>query len=167
MWQLGRVGAILTLSMHAGDAVPRTRAGVDCRADSSCRVDRSALLYDRSHPRRLTLPHQSHNTHIRPGLKKSRSATLEQQNHAEEQRCVKEGKGTGGQASTNRGGSSLTHTPLRHAHITGKGGKNRRRGKNDNEETKRDLIFKEDGQGGCLACLMACRFHGSPSIQSV
>lgn len=30
---------------------------------------------------------------------------------------------------------------------TGKGGKNRRRGKNENEETKRDLIFKEDGQG--------------------
>lgn len=29
----------------------------------------------------------------------------------------------------------------------GKGGKNRRRGKNENEETKRDLIFKEDGQG--------------------
>lgn len=29
----------------------------------------------------------------------------------------------------------------------GKGGKNRRRGKNENEETKRDLLFKEDGQG--------------------
>lgn len=28
----------------------------------------------------------------------------------------------------------------------GKGGKNRRRGKNDNEETKRELEFKEDGQ---------------------
>ena len=30
----------------------------------------------------------------------------------------------------------------------GKGGKNRRRGKNESEE-KRELIFKEDGQGGC------------------
>ncbi|RLN86313.1 hypothetical protein BBJ28_00010350 [Nothophytophthora sp. Chile5] len=29
----------------------------------------------------------------------------------------------------------------------GKGGKNRRRGKNDNEENKRELEFKEDGQG--------------------
>jgi hypothetical protein len=31
-------------------------------------------------------------------------------------------------------------------HLTGKGGKNRRRGKNDNDD-KRELIFKEDGQG--------------------
>ena len=31
----------------------------------------------------------------------------------------------------------------------GKGGKNRRRGKNENESDKRELIFKEDGQGGC------------------
>ena len=29
----------------------------------------------------------------------------------------------------------------------GKGGKNRRRGKNDNDDDKRELIFKEDGQG--------------------
>ena len=29
----------------------------------------------------------------------------------------------------------------------GKGGKNRRRGKNENEKDKRELIFKEDGQG--------------------
>lgn len=28
----------------------------------------------------------------------------------------------------------------------GKGGKNRRRGKNENEETKRELEFKEAGQ---------------------
>lgn len=28
----------------------------------------------------------------------------------------------------------------------GKGGKNRRRGKNENEDQKRELIFKEDGQ---------------------
>ena len=39
-----------------------------------------------------------------------------------------------------------THRNPAHA---GKGGKNRRRGKNENEETKRDLIFKEDGQGAC------------------
>ena len=31
--------------------------------------------------------------------------------------------------------------------ISGKGGKNRRRGKNENEADKRELIFKEDGQG--------------------
>ena len=30
--------------------------------------------------------------------------------------------------------------------ILGKGGKNRRRGKNENESDKRELIFKEDGQ---------------------
>ena len=30
---------------------------------------------------------------------------------------------------------------------TGKGGKNRRRGKNENESDKRELVFKEDGQG--------------------
>lgn len=29
----------------------------------------------------------------------------------------------------------------------GKGGKNRRRGKNENENEKRELVFKEDGQG--------------------
>eukprot|EP00871_Galdieria_phlegrea_P003057 jgi/Galph1/3752/GphlegSOOS_G2407.1 len=28
----------------------------------------------------------------------------------------------------------------------GKGGKNRRRGKNDNDEEKRELVFKEEGQ---------------------
>ena len=34
----------------------------------------------------------------------------------------------------------LSYWPL------GKGGKNRRRGKNENESDKRELIFKEDGQ---------------------
>ena len=29
----------------------------------------------------------------------------------------------------------------------GKGGKNRRRGKNENDNDKRELIFREDGQG--------------------
>ena len=28
----------------------------------------------------------------------------------------------------------------------GKGGKNRRRGKNENDREKRELVFKEDGQ---------------------
>ena len=28
------------------------------------------------------------------------------------------------------------------------GGKNRRRGKNENEDEKRELVFKEEGQGG-------------------
>ena len=31
--------------------------------------------------------------------------------------------------------------------LLGKGGKNRRRGKNENETEKRELVFKEDGQG--------------------
>lgn len=31
--------------------------------------------------------------------------------------------------------------------LLGKGGKNRRRGKNENESEKRELVFKEDGQG--------------------
>lgn len=30
--------------------------------------------------------------------------------------------------------------------FSGKGGKNRRRGKNENEAEKRELIFKEEGQ---------------------
>ena len=30
--------------------------------------------------------------------------------------------------------------------FVGKGGKNRRRGKNENENDKRELVFKEDGQ---------------------
>lgn len=30
--------------------------------------------------------------------------------------------------------------------FVGKGGKNRRRGKNENETEKRELVFKEDGQ---------------------
>ena len=30
--------------------------------------------------------------------------------------------------------------------FAGKGGKNRRRGKNENEAEKRELIFKEEGQ---------------------
>ena len=36
---------------------------------------------------------------------------------------------------------------------TGKGGKNRRRGKNENENDKRELIFKEDGQEYAQASL--------------
>lgn len=37
----------------------------------------------------------------------------------------------------------------------GKGGKNRRRGKNENETEKRELVFKEDGQGKihCSICI--------------
>ena len=31
-------------------------------------------------------------------------------------------------------------------HRRGKGGKNRKRGKNENEEEKRELVYKEDGQ---------------------
>lgn len=44
-----------------------------------------------------------------------------------------------------RGGGWHADGVDRHG-CAGKGGKNRRRGKNDNEE-KRELVFKEDGQG--------------------
>ena len=36
--------------------------------------------------------------------------------------------------------------------FVGKGGKNRRRGKNENENEKRELVFKEDGQGEHFIC---------------
>ena len=48
-----------------------------------------------------------------------------------------------------------------HLLITGKGGKNRRRGKNENESEKRELVFKEDGQGECMDPLqpyLTCTF---------
>lgn len=32
------------------------------------------------------------------------------------------------------------------AHLLSQGGKNRRRGKNENEDDKRELVFREDGQ---------------------
>lgn len=41
-------------------------------------------------------------------------------------------------------------------HFAGKGGKNRRRGKNESEE-KRELIFKEDGQGAWVGCRPGAR----------
>lgn len=50
---------------------------------------------------------------------------------------------------------------LSHLLITGKGGKNRRRGKNENESEKRELVFKEDGQGECMDPLqpyLTCKF---------
>lgn len=43
--------------------------------------------------------------------------------------------------------SRWKHYHSSHALSTGKGGKNRRRGKNENETEKRELVFKEDGQG--------------------
>lgn len=47
---------------------------------------------------------------------------------------------------------ALTIKPL--ISLIGKGGKNRRRGKGDGEESKRELEFKEDGR-----CLL--RFRGT------
>lgn len=38
----------------------------------------------------------------------------------------------------------------------GKGGKNRRRGKNENEDLKRELILKEEGQGTCWLIPISC-----------
>lgn len=37
--------------------------------------------------------------------------------------------------------------------FVGKGGKNRRRGKNESEDVKRELVFKEDGQGESFCSL--------------
>jgi translation initiation factor 1A len=46
------------------------------------------------------------------------------------------------------------------AQAKGKGGKNRRRGKNETEGDKRELVFKDEGQGECWrrrrrACMAA------------
>lgn len=41
-------------------------------------------------------------------------------------------------------------------HFSGKGGKNRRRGKNENEAEKRELIFKEEGQEYAQVSFNAC-----------
>lgn len=43
----------------------------------------------------------------------------------------------------------LVHELMCYLFKPGKGGKNRRRGKNENESEKRELVFKEDGQGKC------------------
>lgn len=43
------------------------------------------------------------------------------------------------------------------ANILGKGGKNRRRGKNENETEKRELVFKDDGQGELKLLLSGLR----------
>lgn len=65
--------------------------------------------------------------------------------------------------------SSLFHNNVKYTliHLTffihfftqlGKGGKNRRRGKNENESEKRELVFKEDGQGKFLKKLLTFLF---------
>lgn len=41
----------------------------------------------------------------------------------------------------------------------GKGGKNRRRGKNEGDGEKRELVFKEDGQGTFGPLPRTCRRH--------
>jgi len=43
----------------------------------------------------------------------------------------------------------------------GKGGKNRRRGKNENEETKRTLEFKEPGQGALDSGSVGAKYVGT------
>jgi len=49
----------------------------------------------------------------------------------------------------------------------GKGGKNRRRGKNENESEKRELVFKEDGQGEFLSTVWQCLCFQSDTISGV
>lgn len=46
----------------------------------------------------------------------------------------------------------------------GKGGKNRRRGKNENESEKRELVFKEDGQGEFLTIVWQCHCFQSHTV---
>lgn len=47
--------------------------------------------------------------------------------------------------------------------FAGKGGKNRRRGKNENEETKRELEFKEAGQEYAqVQCASGCSLRALP-----
>ena len=45
----------------------------------------------------------------------------------------------------------------------GKGGKNRRRGKNENEGLKRELVFKEDGQEYAQVMMMVVDNSIKPS----
>ena len=45
----------------------------------------------------------------------------------------------------------------------GKGGKNRRRGKNENEGLKRELVFKEDGQEYAQVVMMVVDNSIKPS----
>lgn len=45
------------------------------------------------------------------------------------------------------------------------GGKNRRRGKNENDDEKRELVFKEDGQGGSSMSLPCCNPLTSYAIE--
>ena len=56
--------------------------------------------------------------------------------------------------------------------LAGKGGKNRRRGKNENESEKRELVFKEHGQGkrrrnkGCrLATFYLSRLRNAQNMR--
>lgn len=50
----------------------------------------------------------------------------------------------------------VTHFTL-HLTVLLQGGKNRRRGKNENDDEKRELVFKEDGQGRSSASLPCCK----------
>lgn len=49
----------------------------------------------------------------------------------------------------------------------GKGGKNRRRGKNENETEKRELVFKEDGQGESEVSINVTTFGYDPRLSVV
>lgn len=49
----------------------------------------------------------------------------------------------------------------------GKGGKNRRRGKNENESEKRELVFKEDGQGEFLTIVWQYHCFQSDTVRDV
>lgn len=49
----------------------------------------------------------------------------------------------------------------------GKGGKNRRRGKNENETEKRELVFKEDGQGKSEVSINVTTFGYDPRLSTV
>ena len=55
--------------------------------------------------------------------------------------------------------SSYGVRAIRLLRYTGKGGKNRRRGKGDGEESKRELEFKEDGEF-CRSSVCSSRLVG-------
>ena len=57
-------------------------------------------------------------------------------------------------------------SPFHTGHPQGKGGKNRRRGKNENEETKRQLEFKEPGQEYAQVAKSDCRSRSSSAPAS-
>lgn len=57
--------------------------------------------------------------------------------------------------------------PKLYSCFVGKGGKNRRRGKNESEDVKRELVFKEDGQGESFCSLIFLTLYISSNANNI